>query len=217
MPDIVTAIVASYLLGSIPAGYLIGRMRGVDLREVGSGNVGATNAGRILGKPFGIAAFLFDCAKGVIPATLFVDLVISRGDVAMGVDALRLLLGGAAIVGHVFPVWLGFRGGKGVATSAGVCAAIHFKALLAALLVWVVVLRVTRFMSLASMAGAVAFPAAFLLMVGPPVALGERSVVTWLAFLLAVAIMVLHRANIGRLLRGEELRIGGPRTGESET
>lgn len=216
MTDLLFALLASYLAGSIPAGYVIGRIRGVDLRKVGSGNVGATNAGRILGWPMGLLAFSFDFLKGMVPALVFARMLVERGFVDIGPDAARLTCGAAAIVGHVFPVWLAFRGGKGVATSAGVCAAVHWPSLVVAVLVWGAVLKATRFMSLASIAGAVVFPLAFLVLVGPPVALHQRALVTSLAVLLAVAIMILHRQNIGRLRRGEELRIGGPRSGESE-
>lgn len=209
MTATVLALLASYLLGSVPFGFVLGHMKGVDLREHGSGNVGATNAGRVLGRRFGLLVFVLDFAKGWVPALFLARWIADREEVAWSQDGVALLMGAAAIVGHVFPIWLRFKGGKGVATSAGVCAGLHWPAVLAALLIWIAVLKWSRFVSLASMISAAAFPVAFALMVGPDVAFGQRRLVTGLAILLAAVIIALHRSNIARLLRGEELRVGG--------
>ncbi|MFG0320348.1 MAG: glycerol-3-phosphate 1-O-acyltransferase PlsY [Planctomycetota bacterium JB042] len=208
MLPLLLALVASYLLGSVPAAFLVARAKGIDLRAVGSGNVGATNVVRACGKAWGIGVFLFDCLKGFVPAFLFARVLVESGRTPLSPDATALLLGTAAIVGHVFPVWLRFKGGKGVATSAGMCAGLCWPAALLALLAWYGVLRVSRYVSVASMVAAILFPAIFVAWVGPEAAFGERRLVTGLSIVLALLILYLHRANIGRLRRGEELRIG---------
>lgn len=207
------AIVASYLLGSIPAGYLVGRMKGVDLRQHGSGNVGATNVVRLIGKPWGIGVFVFDFLKGFVPAFFLAPWVATRHGIGWSTDAVALTLGLAAMVGHVFPIWLGLRGGKGVATSAGFFAGICPAAIAITLAIWYVLLRATRYVSVASMVASACLPVVFVLWVGTDAAFGERRVVTILAATLAALIVYLHRANIGRLLKGEELRVGSARTG----
>ena len=204
-------VLLSYLLGSVPAAYLVGRAHGVDLRTVGSGNVGATNVVRALGKPWGVAVFLFDFLKGFVPAYAFVHWT----DSPWSGDATALTLGLAAVLGHVFPVWLGFKGGKGVATSGGMCAGLCWPAALGTLIVWYVALRLWKYVSVASMVAAGSFPVLFVLRVGPAAAFGPRLPVTLLSIGLALAILWLHRANIGRLRRGEELRIGARTGGET--
>lgn len=210
------ALLLSYLLGSVPAGYMVARARGVDLRRVGSGNVGATNVMRALGKPMGLAVFAFDFLKGYLPAALGALWLVDGGHIPWDRDLVAVSLGMAAVMGHVFPVWLGFRGGKGVATSAGFCAGLAWVAILGALLVWFVTLKLTRYVSLSSIVAAVSFPVIFVLTEGPDLALHDRLMVTILAVVLAVVIIFLHRANIGRLRRGEELRVGGKSSGESK-
>lgn len=205
--------VASYLLGSVPAGYLVGRMKGIDLRRHGSGNVGATNVVRVIGTGYGVAVFAFDFLKGFVPACWLAPLALAPGAGAWTRDAAALALGVAALLGHVFPIWLRFQGGKGVATSAGFCAGLCWPAIAIAVAIWYAVLRFSRYVSVASMTAAVAFPLAFVAWVGPERAFGERRLVTVLSVVLAVLIVYLHRANIGRLLRGEELR-AGTRPGE---
>jgi len=196
----------SYLLGSVPAGYLVGRAHGIDLRTVGSGNVGATNTVRALGKRWGIAVFLFDFIKGFVPA--YVGLAASSAWTPWSADATALTFGIAAVLGHVFPVWLRFKGGKGVATSGGMCAGLCPPAAIGTLIIWVLALKISKYVSVASMVAAGAFPALFVLSVGPEVAFGDRRLVTLLSIVLAVLIFWLHRANIGRLRRGEEHRVG---------
>jgi glycerol-3-phosphate acyltransferase PlsY len=206
---------AAYLLGSVPFGLVAGRLRGVDLRKHGSGNVGATNVVRVLGKPTGIAVFVLDFLKGLVPTLAFPPLAATEAEVALSRDALALIFGSLAVLGHVFPVWLRGKGGKGVATSAGLCCGLEWSAMLAAFAVWYLVFKAFRYVSLASLAAAVAFPAAFIAIEGPGAAFGERRIVTIVAVLLAVGIAYTHRTNIGRLLRGEELRAGTVRsTGE---
>ena len=210
------ALLCSYLLGSVPAGVLLARARGVDLRSVGSGNVGATNAMRALGKPLGLVVFCFDFAKGFLPAFLGAFWLVDTGHLPYGRDLVSVCLGVAAVLGHVFPVWLGFRGGKGVATSAGFCAGLSWLAVLIVLVIWYLLLKLTRYVSVASIVSAATFPVVFVLIEGADRALHERRLVTGLAVVLAAVIVLLHRSNIQRLLRGEELRVGEATSGETK-
>lgn len=207
---------AAYLLGSVPFGLVAGRWKGVDLRKHGSGNVGATNVVRVLGKPIGVAVFVLDFLKGLLPTLLFPGLASQRG-ASLEHDALALLFGASAVLGHVFPIWLRFRGGKGVATSAGLCCGLDLPATLTAFVVWYVVLKCSRYVSLASIASAVVFPLAFVAFTGVDRAFSERRVVTASAVALALVIVYTHRSNIGRLLRGEENRVGSPRVQKDHT
>src|SRR6516162_6075353 len=145
VPVIIT-IVAAYFAGSVPFGYLIARRYGIDIRSIGSGNIGATNVGRQLGRKLGIVVFILDFAKGAVPVAVARLLDLN--------DWLPVAAGLAAFLGHIFPVWLGFRGGKGVATGAGVVAVLLPVPTLFALLAWATVLAATRFMSLASLTAA---------------------------------------------------------------
>lgn len=196
-------VVVSYLLGSIPTAYLAGRWsRGIDLREHGSGNLGATNTFRVLGAKLAAPVMLFDVAKGFLPAALF-----GRID---GLDGWSwpLVYGAAALVGHVFPVYMRFRGGKGVATGGGVFLAIAPLAVLPAVVAWLVLLKVSRMVSLASIG------AALTLIVGLLLA-EDRPGVRWVGLSVALFVVVAHRANIRRIMRGEEHRFGAPRAGPS--
>ena len=190
-------LVVAYLLGSIPAAYIAGRMRGIDLRQHGSGNLGATNVYRVLGAKVAVAVFLFDAAKGALPV-LFLPRLIAEGNPRLWALAYGL----AAILGHVRPIFLLWKGGgKGVATSAGVFAAIAPLPALIALTLWALVLKMSGYMSLASLTGAVTLPLAILLLDGIhnpilPVSVGVSAFVFW-----------THRANLGRLRRGEESRV----------
>ncbi len=196
-------LLASYLAGSLPIGLWIGRARGVDLREHGSRNIGATNAGRVLGRRFFFLVFALDFAKGCLPVVV----AQRAGSGEIDGATFGLLAGVAAIFGHVFPLFLRFKGGQGVATAAGVFAATApWPALLAAI-AWLAVFLLTRYVSLASLCAAAVLPAACFLL--PPytgVAVGLP--VQVVASAVGVLIFVRHRGNIGRLLRGEESRAG---------
>ncbi len=184
-----------YLFGSIPTSYLAGRIAGMDLRQHGSKNLGATNVYRVLGWKYAIPVGLVDIAKGALPVALV-------SGTASYDQWVPLLVGGAAVAGHVFPVFLRFKGGKGVATAAGVVLALAPAPLGVSALVWVIVLLTTGFVSLASMLGAVTFPVAIRL-------LSPTSIyVFWAGVCLAAFIVFTHRANIGRLLSGTENRFG---------
>lgn len=208
---ILTAL-AAYLLGSIPTGYLVARAKGVDIRTVGSGNIGATNAFRVLGKPAGVLVLLVDALKGFGAVALVVNFYPQLCDIAPGVfgrdgrpDAdLRQLLGVlsgiAAILGHNYTCWLGFKGGKGIATTAGAYLALAPLAVGIAIAVWIVLFVTTRYVSVASLASAIALPTAVWL-TEDSVLLG--AVTTGLGALATYK----HKGNIQRLLAGTENRI----------
>src|SRR5215475_5384529 len=144
-------LLLSYLVGAIPFGYLVARGRGVDILKQGSGNIGATNVGRVLGRPFGVLVFALDFAKGAVPVVLARNFAGDYADSSW----LEVGAGLAAFLGHLFPVYLGFRGGKGVATGAGVVAVLVPLPFLAALVAWILVLAGWRYVSLASVSAAV--------------------------------------------------------------
>ena len=190
----VATVLLGYLLGSIPFGLILIRAAGLgDVRAIGSGNIGATNVLRTGRKGLAAATLLLDAAKGAA-AVLLVR--------ALWPDMAQLppLAGLAAFLGHLFPVWLGFRGGKGVATLIGVVAALLWPAALAVAAIWILALAATRYSSVGGMAAALAAPvAAFLL--------GEAGLaLLFVGF--ALLVLWTHRANIGRLLRGEEPKVG---------
>ena len=188
----VTLVAAAYLGGSLPFGYWAGRLRGIDIREAGSGNTGATNVWRVLGKRAGIPVLLLDIAKGFVPT--LIGLHIAGPGTA-------ILAGAAAVAGHTFPVLLRFGGGKGVATSAGVVLAVTPYHGIALVLVFAAVLWLFRYVSLASMVAAVLYPITCLLT-------GEPWPVIVFGAIAAVGIVARHRANIGRLRAGTESQTG---------
>lgn len=198
-----TAVLAAYLLGSVPFGLLVARARGVDLRSVGSGNIGATNAMRALGKPWGYFVFLLDVAKGAVPVLLF-----ALPFHLTPVDALVLQVwcGAAAVLGHCFPLYLGFRGGKGVSTGLGALTALDPWIFVIGGTVWLVVLFATRFVGLASICMGLAFPVAAWFT-------GAHRVVVAGCGLLALLILMRHRSNIARMLAGTEPRSGAGKAG----
>ncbi|MDG5488338.1 glycerol-3-phosphate 1-O-acyltransferase PlsY [Sphingomonas sp. BGYR3] len=186
------ALLTGYLLGSIPFGVLLTRAAGAgDLRSIGSGNIGATNVLRTGRKGLAAATLLLDMAKGLVAVAIAGALFPGE----------QILAGAAAFIGHCYPVWLRFRGGKGVATLMGVVLAFHWPIGLVYALVWLGLLAVLRISSVAGMSAAVSAPVA-------AVALGRADL---LPVLLALALIVLwkHRENIARLMRGQEPRIGG--------
>ena len=216
-------IPAAYILGSVPFGLLVARSRGIDPRKAGSGNIGATNVGRLLGLKFFAFVFTLDFLKGFVP-TLAGALVLqhlSSGvrDWQAGDYLLWLLVGLAAIIGHMFSIFLGFRGGKGVATSTGVMLGVFpFFTIpgISALLVFLLLFKLTRYVSVASMCGAAVLPLAYLLTgiaLGWPV-FGQQWPLLAFACLVALMIIYKHRGNIARLRAGTEARITStPATG----
>jgi glycerol-3-phosphate acyltransferase PlsY len=196
-------VAAAYLLGSVPASYLAGRWsQGIDLRDHGSGNLGATNTFRVLGARVAAPVMVFDVLKGTLPVVLF-----PRWD---GTEAWgwALAYGAAAIVGHVFSIYMRFRGGKGVATSAGVFLALAPLPLGVGFAVWLGVLKATRMVSAASIAAALSVGALLL-------AIPVRSEVRVLGLAVVAFVVFAHRANIARIMRGEEARFGRRREPEA--
>lgn len=219
----VMLIAGAYLLGSVPFGLLVARMRGVDIRSQGSGNVGATNVGRVLGRKWGVLVFLLDAGKGALctlagGAASHSASVMEAGRASP--DWWWLASGFACVAGSVAPIYLRFRGGKGVAASVGAILGIYPYLTLPALAVlalWAVVVRASGYVSLGSIAAAVGLPLAF---VGICVARGwrvsEHYPLLGLCVALAALILLRHRENIGRLLAGRENRIGAARTAQDE-
>lgn len=224
-------VLASYLVGSIPFGLLIGLTRGVDVRRHGSGNIGATNVGRVLGRRWGSLAFGLDVAKGGVPVLgfgLWLGLIgawpLSTGD-SWRLIALAL----ATILGHIFPVYLRFRGGKGVATGLGALTALWplvTPAAVVALATWIVVVRATRYVSVASCMAAIALPLAIAVLAGvgwpdTAVSLPRRFGAGW-PFLVATALLAVlviwkHRGNLARVRAGIEPKIGRGGSGSAQS
>jgi acyl phosphate:glycerol-3-phosphate acyltransferase len=202
----VVALLASYALGSIPAAYIAGQSRGIDLRKHGSGNLGATNVFRVLGAKIGTVVFAFDMAKGAIPVLFFSKWVSPRVFAAWPGDPQTIagiFCGVAAIAGHVRPMWLKFgKGGKGVATSGGVFLALAPLETLLAIAAFAVTVLASGYVSLGSLITAVLLP--ILLFIRD----GARSPMFVVCVLIAAFVFWSHRANIGRLRRGEEHRFG---------
>jgi glycerol-3-phosphate acyltransferase PlsY len=191
------AVIASYLIGSIPWAYIFGRFKGVDLRTYGSGNLGTTNVLRLLGAPAAIVVYLLDAAKGFGPVFFFPD-VFEFGPHS----GWAIACGIAAILGHVKPIFLLFNGGgKGVATASGVFFALTPLATFASLTFFLILLFTTRTMSIASLTGAAILP------IGVGLMHGVRSLVFAVSLGVAVFVYWTHRANIGRLRRGEEPKL----------
>jgi acyl phosphate:glycerol-3-phosphate acyltransferase len=197
----IVIVIAAYLLGSIPSGFLVAKARGVDIRTVGSGNIGATNAFRILGKTAGALVLLADGLKGFAACSWLCDLLLPLMNVPMADAQLhRILAGVAAVLGHNYTCWLHFKGGKGIATSAGVYFALAPLSVIIAAAAWLVAVLATRFVSVGSIAAAIALPTAVWFR-SDSVVLG---IVTTGLGLLAIA---KHRTNIERLFKGTENRI----------
>jgi glycerol-3-phosphate acyltransferase PlsY len=197
MLEAALALLASYLLGAIPTSHLVSRLFAkIDLRKHGSGNLGATNLYRVLGWKYAIPVALFDIAKGAIPVMVFAPMVMNS-------ELFAVTCGVAAILGHVFSVFVGFKGGKGVATAAGVMLGLTPLALAVAAGVWAVVVLLTGYVSLGSIAAAAILPFAVYLLEHP-----TTSALFWVDGAVAAGVIFLHRRNIQRLLRGTESRFG---------
>ena len=202
-------LIAAYLAGSIPFGLLMGFARGVDIRTRGSGNIGATNAMRVLGKPLGIVCFLLDVLKGAVPVLIVgsIEGFFGRRDLSMAESWLWVGVAVFTVLGHCFPVWLRFKGGKGVATGFGAMLAawpITTPAAVVGFVVWFATVRITRYVSLASMLGACSLPIGIAL---------RGDLTNTLPFVLVTGLLALlviwrHRSNIQRLMKGEEPKSG---------
>jgi glycerol-3-phosphate acyltransferase PlsY len=206
VPDILiylTTAVGAYLLGSIPSGFLVAKAKGVDIRSAGSGNIGATNAMRVLGKPAGIFVLLLDALKGYAAvAWLCLAMLKMFNAASVDTETLRIIAGIGAVLGHNYTCWLKFKGGKGVATSAGVYLALAPWAVLVVFIVFILAVFATRYVSVGSITAAIALPVTVWIMTPHNLFLG---IVTTALGALAV---YKHKSNIQRLLAGTENRLG---------
>lgn len=191
----------SYLVGAVPTGLLTGLAKGVDIRKIGSGNIGATNVLRALGKGWGLFTLVIDALKGLVPVLLF-PMVAEKITGRVQTSELSLLCGVLAVMGHNWPVYLGFKGGKGVATSTGALVGLAPWCALAGFGVWLLVFLSTRYVSLASISAAVA-----ICVLAWVTTMKDGFVLPLVLTLLAIILIWKHRENIGRLLRGNENRI----------
>ena len=191
-------------MGSFPSGYFAGRLAGVDIRTVGSGNIGATNVLRVLGKRWGYPVFVIDAFKGFAAVRVAFLLAIHWPEAKPYAEYLAILAAVMSVAGHSFPVWLRFKGGKGVATSAGAVIGLMPMAVPLVFLVWIVVFETTRYVSLASVAAAISLP------IIVSVLAHWKFVDTWALIYFSILLMLLvlwrHRSNFSRLLKGTEQR-----------
>lgn len=203
-------IIFAYMLGAVPFGFMIARAHGKDLRKIGSGNIGATNTGRILGKKWGIICLILDSLKGLIPMLIAKSLIDGQPNTTQ--LWLWLAVGCAAVLGHIFPVYLNFKGGKGVATSLGMVLGLYPYYTIAgvgAFLVWVGVVLIWKYVSLASIAAALIFPVIVIIEI-IFVESWEFSTLwplTIIAFLMPLLVVVRHVENIKRILEGSETKV----------
>jgi len=194
--------VLSYLIGSVPWGYLIARLKGVDIRQHGSGNIGTANVLRVMGKKWGYLVFLCDFFKGILSVKLG-SLIAAYFLVNVGLGSVIAAL--ACVLGHDYPIWLGFKGGKGIATLAGTVLSLFPPLVFVSFgVVWIAVFLIGRYTSLASISAAVALPIAAYLIV----AKAELPLLVGFSVLMAALAIWRHRTNIARLLNGTENRFG---------
>ncbi len=205
---LIVALITAYLLGSVPSSVWLGRaLKDLDLREHGSGNAGATNAFRVLGKPIGIAVLALDMLKGF----LAVNLSHIQNDIDSGSESwmiLRIALGLVAVAGHIFPLFAGFKGGKGVATMAGVGLAIHPYAAMAAMGIYLLVLLIFKLSALGSLSAVLSYPLWVII-----VFQSEFRAIWIFSLAVPIVIFITHRSNIGRVIRGKEKPILKNETG----
>jgi glycerol-3-phosphate acyltransferase PlsY len=203
---ILLCALGGYVSGAIPFGYLAGKYKGIDIRQHGSGNIGATNVIRVLGKGIGIPVFALDLLKGWLPVWLVKIWLLRMPGGEMLISTGAVVIGLAAVLGHMFTFWLGFKGGKGVATTTGALLGIAPVAMLGGLVVWLICFFTTRYVSLASMLAGVGVVVAMIIQMSR----SGRWDVVMLGFgvLIMLLVIVRHRANIQRLLAGSEPKAG---------
>lgn len=192
------AALIAYLLGSIPFGFIAGGIAGIDVRKHGSGNIGATNTLRVLGKKYGYPVFLADVLKGFLAVRIALGL--ARFDPSTG-DFIGILAAFFVVAGHSFPIWLRFRGGKGVAAAAGACLSLVPLATLIAVFIWIATFLIFRYVSLASIVAAIALALSALFL-----GYAANPILLTFTCLIAALIILRHRSNIVRLLEGREPR-----------
>jgi len=204
MVTLATVLIGSYLLGSIPFGYLAGRLAGIDIRKAGSGNVGATNVVRVLGKRYGYPVFALDVLKGLGAVKISVLMAPGRPPDWNSPEIFGILAAMSSVLGHLYPPWLKFNGGKGVATSAGALLALTPVATLIGVAIWTIVFWLTRYVSLASITAAVVLPIVILVVSSHGQNTGKPLV--YASACVAAVVIWRHRSNLSRLMRGTEPR-----------
>lgn len=196
--------VASYLLGSIPFGYLAGRLAGIDIRKTGSGNIGATNVVRVLGKFYGYPVFFLDFLKGLGAVKISVLLATRGHSEWPSPEVFGIIAAVSSVIGHCFPLWLKFRGGKGIATSAGALFGLMPLAMLIGLAVWILVFWLTRYVSVASITAAIALPFVIAILTWLNQSYGKA--LFYSSLCIAAVVIWRHHSNLSRLMRGTEPR-----------
>ncbi len=198
----ILVVLGAYLLGSIPFGYLVAKAKGIDIRTAGSGNIGATNAMRVLGKPAGIFVLLMDMLKGLAAVWLCTEILQRMNIAAADVQTARVIAGISVVLGHNYTCWLRFKGGKGIATTGGAFLALAPWAVLVAIVVFVLLVLLTKYVSVGSIGTAIALPTTIWVMTPSDLFL------CIVATLLGVMAIYKHKSNIQRLLAGTENRVG---------
>jgi glycerol-3-phosphate acyltransferase PlsY len=204
MVILAVVLVGSYLLGSIPFGYLAGRLVGIDIRQVGSGNLGATNVVRVLGKAYGYPVFTLDFLKGFGAVQIAMLMAPGGPSEWNSPEIFGILAAMSCVLGHLYPPWLKFKGGKGVATSAGALLALTPVATLIGVAIWIIVFCLTRYVSLASITAAIVLPMAILVVSSQDQNKGKPLVYS--SACVAAVVIWRHRSNLSRLMRGTEPR-----------
>ncbi len=204
MVTLVAVVIGSYLLGSIPFGYLAGRLVGIDIRKAGSGNVGATNVVRVLGKRYGYPVFALDVLKGFGAVKFAMLMALGRSPAWNSPEIFGILAAIASVLGHLYPPWLRFNGGKGVATSAGALLALTPVATLIGVAIWIIVFWLTRYVSLASITATVVLPIVILVVSSQDQ--NKRKPLVYASACVAAVVIWRHRSNLSRLMRGTEPR-----------
>ena len=204
MVTLAMLLVGSYLLGSVPFGYLAGRLLGIDIRQAGSGNVGATNVVRVLGKGYGYPVFALDVLKGFGAVKMSMLMAPGRPPEWNTPEFFGIVAAMSSVLGHLYPPWLKFKGGKGVATSAGALLALTPVATLIGVAIWIIVFWLTRYVSLASITAAIVLPIVILLVSSRDQNKGKLLV--YASTCVAVVVIWRHRSNVSRLMRGTEPR-----------
>ena|ERR1051325_4904425 len=204
MATLAMLLIGSYLLGSVPFGYLAGRLAGIDIRQVGSGNVGATNVVRVLGKKYGYPVFLLDFLKGFGAVQLSMLMISGRPPEWSSSEIVGILAGISSILGHLYSPWLKFKGGKGVATAAGALFTLAPVATLICIAIWVIVFWLTRYVSLASIVAAGLLPLIILVLSWRDQT--QLRPLLYASACVAAFIVWRHRSNLSRLMRGTEPR-----------
>jgi acyl phosphate:glycerol-3-phosphate acyltransferase len=204
MVTLAAVLIGSYLLGSLSSGYLAGRLVGIDIRKAGSGNVGATNVVRVLGKRYGYPVFALDFLKGFGAVKISMLMAPGRPPEWNSPEIFGILAAMSSVLGHLYPPWLKFKGGKGVATSAGALLALTPVATLIGVAIWIIVFWLTRYVSLASIIAAVVLPIVILVVSSQDQ--NKRKPLVYSSACVAAVVIWRHRSNLSRLMRGTEPR-----------